>query len=577
MKPRVWIKSITFSDGKEIQLDKNDIVVIVGPNNSGKSEALRAIHNKLNSSNNDSPVVKIISIAKEGTESDLIEFLDQTALKKPDPRQSYYSIYDSSRGRIHETDARGVWNTDLQSLGSLSPFFSSLLTADTRAGQANQAQQIRLYREPPSHPIHTLQQKKDIEFQISKLFHEAFGYDLIVNPYAGQYVPLIVGKRPNLERDEDLFSPSYIERFEKLPELQIQGDGMRSFATVLLHSFVGQENMLLVDEPEAFLHPPQARLIGRMLSSQDRNDRQLFIATHSSDVLRGILDTNNKNVRVMRIERVPNDPKEMRIEFPDKTIVNELDNKKINELWSNPLLRYSNIFDGLFHQMVILCEGDSDCRFYEAIMDATFESSGFNISRFDIMFTHTGGKDRIPLVIRSLRGLKIPVIAVTDFDLLNDDTLLRKFCSEVGCDWKDISEDWKKVKNAIESKKPELSTKEIKEEINNILTGVNERIFPQTAKREIEKILRRSSSWSIAKETGRKYIPADQATNAFTRLVNKLKEHGIALNEQGELESFVRSIGGKGPAWVNEVLISKDLLNDPELEDARRFVKSFVS
>lgn len=577
MKPRVWIKSITFSDGKEIQLDKNDIVVIVGPNNSGKSEALRAIHNKLNSSNNDSPVVKIISMAKEGTESDLIEFLDQTALKKPDPQQSYYSIYDSSRGRIHETDARGVWNTDLQSLGSLSPFFSSLLTADTRAGQANQAQQIRLYREPPSHPIHTLQQKKDIEFQISKLFHEAFGYDLIVNPYAGQYVPLIVGKRPNLERDEDLFSPSYIEKFEKLPELQIQGDGMRSFAAVLLHSFVGQENMLLVDEPEAFLHPPQARLIGRMLSSQDRNDRQLFIATHSSDVLRGILDTNNKNVRVMRIERVPNDPKEMRIEFPDKTIVNELDNKKINELWSNPLLRYSNIFDGLFHQMVILCEGDSDCRFYEAIMDATFESSGINISRFDIMFTHTGGKDRIPLVIRSLRGLKIPVIAVTDFDLLNDDTLLRKFCSEVGCDWKDISEDWKKVKNAIESKKPELSTKEIKEEINNILTGVNERIFPQTAKREIEKILRRSSSWSIAKETGRKYIPADQATNAFTRLVNKLKEHGIALNEQGELESFVRSIGGKGPAWVNEVLISKDLLNDPELEDARRFVKSFVS
>jgi predicted ATPase len=576
MKPRVWVKRIAFGDEEEIQLNKNDIVVIVGPNNSGKSESLRAINNKLNSSNNESPVVKVISIAKEGTESELIEFLDQTSVKLPDAQNSYYSIYVCSRGRIHESDARGVWNSDIQSLGPLSPFFSSLLTADTRAGQANQAPQIRLFKEPPSHPIHILQRNRKIETEISKLFYEAFGYDLVVNRYAGQYVPLLVGKRPNVSAGEYEFSLSYIESLEKLPELQSQGDGMRSFVSVLIHSFVGQDNILLIDEPEAFLHPPQARLIGRMLTSQKRTDRQLFIATHSSDVLHGILDGNNKNVRVIRIERIPNVTKEMQIEFPDKTEVNVLDNQKINELWSNPLLRYSRIFDGLFHQMVILCEGDSDCRFYEAIMDVIYENAITTISRQDIMFTHTGGKERIPSAIRALRGLNIPVIAVTDFDLLNDDMLLQKMSLEAGCSWQDIKDDWKKVKDAVESKKPELNTEEINKEINEILSRVTEVVFPQSAKREIEKILRRSSPWSTAKVIGKTYIPRGEAHNACDRLINKLQEYRLYVNEDGELESFARSIGGKGPAWVNEVLLNKDLLNDPELEDARKFVKRFV-
>ena len=41
----------------------------------------------------------------------------------------------------------------------------------------------------------------------------------------------------------------------------------------------------------------------------------------------------------------------------------------------------------------------------------------------------------------------------------------------------------------------------------------------------------------------------------------------------GELESFVRSVGGHGPKWVSEVL-KKDLANDPELDNAKSFVQS---
>jgi hypothetical protein len=45
-------------------------------------------------------------------------------------------------------------------------------------------------------------------------------------------------------------------------------------------------------------------------------------------------------------------------------------------LWNTPLLRYSSILDGLFHERVTICEADSDCRFYAAMLDAVIASKG---------------------------------------------------------------------------------------------------------------------------------------------------------------------------------------------------------
>ena len=47
MEPKAWVKSITFSDNTTIQLAEDDVVVVVGPNNSGKSATLRAIREQI--------------------------------------------------------------------------------------------------------------------------------------------------------------------------------------------------------------------------------------------------------------------------------------------------------------------------------------------------------------------------------------------------------------------------------------------------------------------------------------------------------------------------------------------------
>ena len=42
-RPAVTFESITFSDGTTIPLEPTDVVVLVGPNNAGKSAALREL------------------------------------------------------------------------------------------------------------------------------------------------------------------------------------------------------------------------------------------------------------------------------------------------------------------------------------------------------------------------------------------------------------------------------------------------------------------------------------------------------------------------------------------------------
>ena len=78
---------------------------------------------------------------------------------------------------------------------------------------------------------------------------------------------------------------------------------MRSFVGCILEAFLLPHFLVLVDEPEAFLHPQNARVLGQMLASEKPKNRQLFLATHSVHLLLGLLDSPSGKIRVVRIQR----------------------------------------------------------------------------------------------------------------------------------------------------------------------------------------------------------------------------------------------------------------------------------
>jgi ABC-type multidrug transport system ATPase subunit len=45
MATKVFVNSVQFNDGSILTFEKNDIVILVGPNNAGKSASLKEISN----------------------------------------------------------------------------------------------------------------------------------------------------------------------------------------------------------------------------------------------------------------------------------------------------------------------------------------------------------------------------------------------------------------------------------------------------------------------------------------------------------------------------------------------------
>ncbi|WP_400260888.1 ATP-dependent nuclease [Sphingobacterium sp. SG20118] len=559
MNPRFYIKEIEFNDSTKIICDKNDIIVFVGANNTGKSASLKEISNKFVNKNNKTKIITNILIGREGELNEFKESIEKNSIIN---NNSGYPSYQGYGYNISVSNFDRFITNYLDGIKELSPIFSNILSTEQRLTAANPAQSIRLTNQAIQHPIHFLQKNDNLEAKFSSYFKQAFNMDLLVHRNAGSEVPLYVGQKPIPNEGEDRVSENYIIEIEKLDLLHQQGDGMRSFVGVLLNSFISNYTLLFIDEPEAFLHPPQAKLLGKMIAKNLPSEKQLFLATHSEDFLKGLLEENPKNLKIVRVNRNSN-----------VNNISILDKAEIDLIWNDSLLRHSNILSGLFHSKVVICESDSDSRFYSAVLDSLYEDIDSNIP--DILFINVNGKHRIPVAIKALNKLRVPIVVIADFDVLNNIEPLKTIFEDLNGNWDEVESDWKRVKTEIESKRPEFLSSDVKLEIEEILKSVSDRIFPKNKVTEIQKILKKSSPWTEAKEVGKAFIPSGQATQAYERIQSKFIKKGLLIPDVGELESFVKSVGNHGPKWINDVLV-KDLKNDPELKIARDFVQQII-
>lgn len=339
MAVRFWLEEIQFSDTTRIKLSKNDIVVLVGPNNAGKSASLKETLGLIKASHYKGKVIKSLIIEQEGSEFDFFSLVESNSFVDTTKEQPLYKGFGFS---FYKSVAKSNWENYKNGIEHIFPIFCNLLTTEQRLLSANPATNIQLTKEPVKHPIHFLQRNDKLEEQFSEYFRQAFGMDLIIHRNSGSIVPFYVGNKPTPKAGEDRVSENYLKELEELDLLHEQGDGMKSFVGLLLNAFVSNYSMLFIDEPEAFLHPPQARLLGKMLAKDLPADKQLFLATHSESFLKGLLDANVANLKVIRIQR-------------DGSInkVSVLNSTDINNIWNDSLLRHSNILGGLFHSKVV--------------------------------------------------------------------------------------------------------------------------------------------------------------------------------------------------------------------------------
>jgi hypothetical protein len=542
-KPSVAISLIQFSGGDEIELGPNDKVMIVGANNSGKSKSIREMIQLLSKQvePENTVVVKGITINKQGSIDDFRDYLRT----KGTLRSNHYVIGD---WLFHPSNTF-TWQQEMLA-GGLSEGFIRNVDASSRLGICKPQASLSPEQNPAA-PQHLLYQDDALMAMTSGLFKRAFGQELLIDFRGGSQIPIHVGETPKGPGYEDRISKKYIDAVRSYPLLHEQGDGMQSFAGILFQTVVSKRDLTFIDEPEAFLHPPQMRRLGEILSTSI--DKQLIVATHSSDILRGFLEGRRGAIRILRIQREKNVNK-----------IYEATPSAIEALWTTPTLRFSSALESIFHEQAIICEDDSDCRLFNSVADHLQESC--NDTWPDTAYVPMGGKSGIAKVARTLRAIGVPVKAIYDFDLVSTKDELRIAVDAFGGDWTDILVLWKRVSAAVDAFGHPTNAK-IKQNLREILDRSGEQELPR---KEMDEAIRRRSPWSKVKSNGLNGIPRGEVRATAELLVEKLSQIGIYLVPGGEIESFCPTVGGHGPSFVTTVLATISL-GDPRLQALRDF------
>ncbi|WP_181158578.1 AAA family ATPase [Leucobacter massiliensis] len=529
-------ESITFNSGTKVDLPSEGVVIFTGPNNAGKSQALRDILGYVQDGiEYGGTVLSAAETTRSGSSDDAQAWVrDSLSVKMIDGTER---VSVEGWGDVTPNDVVSYW-ANPPGLGPLTRTFVLHADGTTRLSAGNAPGNFDYRVDSPSHPLQRAARNPDLEAAINSVCQAAFGVDAFVDRYAGSVIPLRIGTKPPFQHVDGMPLQGYLDALAALPTLETQGDGFKSFLGLMMQLLGGVHQTLLIDEPEAFLHPPQARLLGRLLATHAR-DKQVFLATHSSGIVQGALEADVP-VTIIRLRRDRN-----------TSHAAVLDDAAVTELWSDSLLRYSDVLDGLFHDAVVVCESDSDCRLYSAVSDIVQSSSSDR--SMQLLFTHCGGKARLPMVIKALRAVQVPVVAIADFDVLREARDVQKIVEALGGDWGEIQTLQRVIASALSDEGRPPSRTAVSEAVADRLLTASDPLSRVDID-DIRKLLKTENGWDRAKRAGMSGLPQGEPTAAAETLVSKVDEHGLLVVPVGELERFFPQVGGHGPSWVSEVL-----------------------
>lgn len=551
-----YISQITLNTGDSISLSPDSILVFVGPNNVGKSQAIRDIYSMVTKPSK-GVVVRSELIEKPNVD-DVSAFMKQYAVLNA--RQSKYDgynfeIYDFNYRRYPSCQKP----TDSLPDGFREAYFAFLNTGD-RLSVCNPARQIDRSA-PAENLIHVLTRDENYRSKVSNAFRGAFETDVLPHYANGASIPLCLGDDiQSFEAESSFEIYEQLNRYlDQYPKAHLQGDGIKSYLGILLYLFYGQFSTLFIDEPESFLHPPQAFQMGRTLGNS--TNKQLFITTHSKELLNGLLQTSSNRLKIIRVERHIKSNKFAQIKPDDLNILN-----------STTFLKYSDVVDSLFHTKTVLCESDSDCKFYEAMLD---RASGRHGTTASTLLLPVGGKSRFKDYLKLLRRLSIEPTIIPDADILNDPSLLKTLLPECGGAWDDIKNEWSELDETLKAGCRDVTCISAKAEIDALFDKCKSLVVTPKLRGKINAILATDSAWSKVKNYGKAAFKGD-SRHSYDVIERYLNSRNIFPVPVGELENFIPDVSSHGPDWVNLAFEKYPDLDDPVYNAAADFVSTWA-
>lgn len=177
-------------------------------------------------------------------------------------------------------------------------------------------------------------------------------------------------------------------------------------------------------------------------------------------------------------------------------------------------------------------------------------------------------------VITALRSLNIEAKLIVDIDVLNDETVFKGIVSACGVDYSAIRTAYTDIVSNLHSSKEIVKRAIAKAAINQILDNGKSTNLTNREIKDIREAIATTSKWDGIKHAGVSAIPSGNATASFRMMDQLLRKNDIFIVPVGELECFVKEVGGHGPDWANAVLEAYPNLDDSVYVPIIKFIES---
>ena len=125
----VQLRSLIFSGGRKVELRPDSVVVLVGPNNAGKTSTLREVLKNLRD-NETGPVLEAVNWQKDGDLNALQAWLDANVHVGTSQFRTG-KVWGWLSDFLGPAEASHYW-TSSSGIGSLAPIFVNLLSVEKR-------------------------------------------------------------------------------------------------------------------------------------------------------------------------------------------------------------------------------------------------------------------------------------------------------------------------------------------------------------------------------------------------------------------------------------------------------------
>lgn len=436
------LRSMTLKAGSKVGPDlrfvPSTMTVFVGPNGSGKSLALREIYKWMQSGamsgNHVVGRVAMHAPSEEMVEELVERWTPRTAVtskgrvylqivkqdleKEHTVAQIDPLIFRQAFRRARTQEAEGSDHSEPGAFTYYVFLHTVMLDGKSRFNLVEPRELKDLQKSPKNH-LAALFQNSEAREEVRRIIYDAFQKHFVLDPTDPGKVRIRLSTTPPPCETVEQGWHTEAREFHRLAlRIEDASDGVKAFTGIISALASADFRVILIDEPEAFLHPPLARKLGHQMAAlAHTRSGNVFTATHSADFLMGAVEAG-KDLNVVRLTYQQGQGNAML-----------LPSDRIRELMLDPLLRSTNVLNALFHSGAIVCEGDSDRCFYQEINHRLLSDNGLGVR--DSVFLNAQNKQTIRRIVEPLRQMGIAAAAVVDLDIIkgSDLTNLLKACN----------------------------------------------------------------------------------------------------------------------------------------------------